>query len=227
MKAIILAAGKWTRLLPITLNKPKSMIKINKKPILEYIIEDVYEKVTELIIIVKYKKEAVISHFWDNYKWTKITYIEQWDKKWTAAALMGIKSDEDVLITYSDTIISKSDMDKIIDFDGNAILANEVENPEKYWIFRVDDKNNMIEIVEKPKKYIWNLANFAFYKLDKDILRYVNEVKISERWEYELTDAINMLAKNKEIQILSIDNDFHDITFPEDIETANKYYLNK
>jgi dTDP-glucose pyrophosphorylase len=45
---------------------------------------------------------------------------------------MGIESDEDVLITYSDTIISKSDMDKIIDFDGNAILANEVENPEKY-----------------------------------------------------------------------------------------------
>lgn len=227
MKAIILAAGSWARLQPITLDKPKSMVEIAWKPILEYIIEDLYERVSEIVIVVKYKKEAVISYFGDEYKWVKISYIEQGDLKWTASALFWIEANEDVIIAYSDTIITKNDMNKIVNNEGNAILANRVENPEKYGIFKVDSEWNMLEVIEKPETYVWNLANFGFYKFDKEILELVKQVKVSKRGEYELTDAINMLCKKQKIKILALEDKFHDITYPEDIEKANNYILNQ
>jgi len=83
MKAIILAAGEGTRLRPFSNTKPKPMIKIFGKPILEHNIEKIYQSVDEIIIVVKYKKEVIQNYFQDNYKGTKITYQEQNEQKGT------------------------------------------------------------------------------------------------------------------------------------------------
>ena len=100
MKAIILAAWEWSRLRPLTNTTPKPMIKIFWKPILEHNIENIYEFVNEIIIIVKYKQEIIKDYFKDNYLWVKITYVEQWDLPWTWWALRWLDIEDDVIILY-------------------------------------------------------------------------------------------------------------------------------
>lgn len=227
MKVIILAAWEWSRLRPLTNTVPKPLIKILGKSIIEHNLENIYEYVSEIILIVKYKKDLVKDTFWNNYKWVKITYKVQWEEKWTWAAIRWIESDEDILILNWDTIFWKDDLKNIILFPWYGVLVSEVENPEKYWIFKVDEDWNIMSMIEKPKKYTWNLASLGLYKFNSKILEYVDQITTSSRWEYELTDAINLFAIKFPLKPLQNKEKIVDITYPWNILDANNYFLNK
>jgi len=227
MKAIILAAWQWTRLKPITNTTPKPLIKIAWKSILEHNIEIIYTKVDEIIIIVKYLKDKIISEFWDNYKWTKVSYIEQWDEKWTWAAIMWLNFDLDTIIMNWDSIFHSSDINALINIKWYWVLVQKVKSPEKYWIFKVDENDNISSIIEKPSKLIWNLASLWAYKFNSKIFEYVNSIEKSPRWEYEITDAINLFVKAFPFKAIEIKHSFIDIWYPWDILDANKYFLDK
>lgn len=223
MKAIILSAWQWTRLKPITNEIPKPMVRILNKPILEYIIENIYSKVDEIIIVVWYKPEAIINYFWDNYKWTKITYHYQVeDKKWTGSAIMwiNIPKDTDIFLMYWDSIFEKEDLAKILDLKWYWCLVKEVTNPEKYWIFKQDENGFAIKIIEKPSEFVWNLASLGVYKFNYEIFELVYKIELSTRWEYELTDALNLFLKNNKFKLEKIEWKFIDITTSEDIGKA-------
>ncbi len=224
MKLIILAAWKWTRLKPFTNTTQKSLIKIFWKTIIEYNLENFYNSVDEIIIVVKYLKEKIVEYLWNNYKWTKITYHIQREKKWTAAALFWIKTNSDVFIIYWDSIFEKKDLDKIIKLKWYGVLVKEVKTPEKYWIFKIDKTNKILEVVEKPKKFIGNLANLWWFKLNSKIFEYIKEIKISQRLEYELTCAISKFAKQNILKAIKIEWEFIDVWSPWDILSANKYF---
>jgi len=227
MKAIILAAGRWTRLKPITNTTPKPLIKIAWKSILEHNLDIIYNKVDEIIIIVKYLKEKIKSEIWNKYKWIKVSYIIQWDDKWTWAAIMWLNFDLDTVIMNWDSIFHKEDINALIDIKWYWVLVQKVEFPEKYWIFKVDENDNISSIIEKPSKFIWNLANLWVYKFNSKIFEYVNNIELSKRWEYEITDAINTFVKNFPFKAIEIKHSFIDIWYPWDILTANKYFLDK
>jgi len=225
MKAIILAAWKWTRLRPFTNTIPKPILKIFWKTILEHNMDAIYDFVDEFIIVVNYKKNEIISKLWDNYKWVKITYHEQIDKKWTWAALMWIDTKDEVLVLYWDSILEREDLVKIIKSTNYGWLVQEVPDPEKYWIYKQDEKWFALEVVEKPLEFIWNLANIWWFRFSPDIFKYVNNLELSKRWEYELTDAINIFIKNNKFELISISKAFIDVWYPWHILEANKYFL--
>jgi len=227
MKAIILAAGRWTRLRPITNTNPKPLIKIAWKSILEHNLDIIYKKVDEVIIVVKYLKEKIIDEIWDNYRWTKISYITQWDEKWTGAAIKWLNFDLDTIIMNWDSIFHKDDINALLDINWYWVLVQKVKSPEKYWIFKVDENNNISNIVEKPSNFIWILANLWVYKFNSKIFEYVNNIELSTRGEYEITDAINLFVKAFPFKAIEINHSFIDIWYPWDIITANKYFLDK
>lgn len=228
MKCIILAAGQWTRLRPITDEIPKPMVKILGKPILEYLIENIYDRVDEIIIVVWYKYEKIVEYFWDNYNWTKITYHHQpKDKKWTWSAIMWLDIKDDVFLLYWDSILYKKDLEKILNLDWYGCLVQEVTDPSKYGIFKQNSNWFAIEIVEKPKELIWNLANLWGFKFSSEIFELVNKISLSSRWEYEITDAINLFLEKHDFKLEKIDWKFIDVGYPEDIERAEKYIIKK
>lgn len=227
MKAIILAAGEWSRLRPLTNTVPKPLIQIFGKSIIEHNIENIYKFVDEIIVVVKFKQELIKKSLWNEYKWIKITYKEQGKDKGTWAAIKWIKSDIDVLIMNWDSIFDKNDLEKLLKFNWYWVLVKKVSNPEKYWIFKIDVDNNIKQIIEKPKENIWNLANLWVYKFDSKILEIVDNIEISSRWEYEITDAINDFVKLFPFKAFEIKWEFIDIWYPWDILTANAYFLNK
>ena len=226
MKAIILAAWEWKRLKPITNTIPKPLIKIFWKPIIEHNLEFIYKYVSEIIIIIEYKWNLIKEYFWTNFKWTNISYKNQWEEKWTWAAIKWINFQEDVIIINWDSIFDKKDLRNLIDFRWYWILVKEVESPERYWIIKISSNKNIEKIIEKPKKFIWNLANLWAYKLNSKIFEYIDMIKSSSRWEYEITDAINIYAKNNSLKAIEIKWKFIDIWYPWDILKANNYFLN-
>jgi len=226
MKAIILAAWEGTRLKPITNTTPKPLIKIVWKTIIEHNLESIYKDVDEIIIVVKYLKEKFPEILWNNYKWTKITYITQADEKGTAAAIKNINISWDFLLLNWDSIFNKWDLEKIINLKWYWALVQETTTPEKYGIFKEKDWK-ALEIIEKPKEFVWNLANLWVYKFNDSIYKIVDSIPLSPRWEYEITDAINQFVRDNEFNLLKINWDFIDIGYPWDILSASSYFLNK
>jgi UDP-N-acetylglucosamine diphosphorylase/glucosamine-1-phosphate N-acetyltransferase len=227
MKAIILAAWEWSRLRPLTNTIPKPLIKIFGKSIIEHNLENIYKYVTEVIIVVKYKEELIKETIWVNYKWVKITYKTQSEEKWTGAAIRWIESDTDIIIMNWDSIFDKKDLEKIIKFNWFWVLVKKVPDPEKYGVFKVDVDWNILKIVEKPETNIWDLANLWVYKFDSKIFEISDNIKISSRGEYEITDAINEFVKLFPFKAFEIEWEFIDIWYPWDILTANAHFLNK
>ncbi len=226
MKTIILAAWRWTRLMPLTKDTQKSMVKVLKKPILEHILENLVPFTKDVTIVTNYKEDCIKNYFKDEFKWIKLTYHTQVDKKWTWAALIWVKTNNDFIVLNWDTIYNHNDLKKLYDLNSYWCLVKKVEDPSKYGIFKKDEDDNAIEIIEKPKKYIWNLANIWVYKFPKSIIDIVWNIKPSKRWEYEITDAINSIVKNKKIKLIEQEWEFIDIWYPEDIEKAEKILTN-
>ena len=223
MKAIILAAWEWTRLRPLTLETPKAMVEVFGKPLLAHNMDKLIAYVEEFIIVVKYKEDTIKLYFWDSYKWIPIRYHTQWEKKWTAGALEWIDIDWDCFVLASDTIFQQDDIDMLASHPGYWVLAKKVENPEKYGIFQTNSDNKLQKVIEKPQDYIWNLASLFYFKVNHSLISDTESIQISARWEYELTDALNIFCAKEQVSVLEITHNYIDITSLEDLNKVHTY----
>lgn len=221
MKAIILAAWKGTRLEPITLKTPKAMVEVYGKPLLAHNMDKLLPYVNKFIIVVKYKQEIITSYFWEEYKGVKVSYHEQGEKKWTGWALLWLELYWELVIAYADALFQQKDIDAVMEEKNYAVLVKKVENPEKYGIFTINERWFAKEVIEKPKIYVWNLANFSFFKVNSSILDFVKQINVSPRWELELTDAINLFIQSNNLKPIILEHNFIDITSIDDLKAAN------
>jgi len=195
MQAVILAAGEGTRLRPLTLTKPKPLIKIANKSILEHNLEQLTGMVDEAIIVIGYKSEMIKESIGDFFKGIKITYVLQEQQLGTGHALFQAEHlvKDKFIAFYGDDLYFRGDMEKLLVHD-YALLAKQVDDIKKFGEVVVD--GHVKEIKEKPQSPKSNLANMGVYFLDKKIFV---DVEKSQRNEYELTDMINVLAKKEKI----------------------------
>ncbi len=227
MKAVILAAWEGSRLRPFTDTIPKPLIKIFWKPIIEYTLDSLAWYVDEFIIVVKYKQSLFRNLFKDKYKNIKITYIEQWEEKWTWAAIKNLNIKWDFLILNWDSIFDDKDLLRLSKLDWYGCLVKKVANPERYWIFKLNKNDEVVEIVEKPENYVWDLANLWVYKVNDKIITYLKDVKLSKRCEIEITEALNTFISKFSFKLKKIKWEFIDVSYPWDILEANSCFLNK
>ena len=222
MDAVILCAGKGTRLMPLTENRPKPMIPIAGKPILEHIINKIENFVDNIYLVVKYKKEIIINYFKNH---PKITFIEQKEIDGTGYAVLMAKNhiNDDFLVINGDVIFD-DDLKDIMHYK-NAMALTEVDNPENFGVVVLDDEDNIIELQEKPKNPKSNLINAGIYKFEKNIFEILENLKPSERGEVELTDAIKELIQNGNIKGIKLNGYWNDIGRPWDLLDANKHLL--
>jgi UDP-N-acetylglucosamine diphosphorylase / glucose-1-phosphate thymidylyltransferase / UDP-N-acetylgalactosamine diphosphorylase / glucosamine-1-phosphate N-acetyltransferase / galactosamine-1-phosphate N-acetyltransferase len=232
-KAVILAAGKGTRMLPLTEKIPKVLVPINGKPFLHYLINNLKGAgFSEFGIIAGYKKEQIEKFIKEN----KINgvIIEQKEQLGTGHALMQAENfsvNEYFVVVNGDNLYSQNDLKKIaIDKNISHIASFHSETPEKYGVLISDEENNLLEIKEKPKEFHGNSVNIGLYKFTPEIFDELKKIKKSARGEYELTDAITLLAKQKKVKVQKIDDYWLDLGSIEDIsgveEKIKKLYLN-
>ncbi len=203
MKAVILAAGRGTRLQPVTLDKSKCMLPIAGKPILEHIINAVKEvKIKDIILIIGYKKDKIKDYFKDGSGiGVNIEYITQEERLGTAHAigLAESRADEKTLVLNGDTIISKRSLEDVLDVkDSTATLGlKRIDDPRSYGVVKLDG-NRVKCIVEKPAEFVSDLANTGIYVFSSKIFDAIKRTRRSKRGEYEITDSIEILVKDGE-----------------------------
>ncbi len=219
MKAIIMAAGKGTRMLPLTENVPKVLVEVNGKPFLYYVLQNLKKAgIREFGIIVGYKKEKIKEFLAENK--IKAKLIEQKEQLGTGHALLQARKfcgRESFLVQGGDNLFSVEDLQAVNVNDNFCyVVGKEVNNPEKYGVLAVNE-NKLTKIVEKPKEFAGNLINTALYKFTAEIWLALDEIKLSERGEYELTDAVTILAKQGKVKVIKIKEYWLDLGCKEDI----------
>ncbi len=223
MKAVILAAGEGQRLRPFTASKPKVMIKVGNKPILRYVVEALRDAgISDIVIVVGYKKDRVMSYFEDGKKFgVKIEYAFQKQQLGTAHAL---RQTEDTLsgsfvVVPGDNIIDSRTI-KCALSERNSIVYKILENVSKYGVLKLKEDGSIEEIVEKPYEKVSYLANTGVYHLDSSVFDYIGD-------ERDLTSVINvMIQDGVAFNAVETEGVWLDIVYPWDIPKVNEMALN-
>ena len=217
MQAVILAAGEGQRLRPFTANKPKVMIKVANRPILEFVVNALRDAgIHDIIMVVGYKRHRIIEYFGDGKNFgVRIKYAIQNQQLGTAHALKHaeslIESDEFIVLAGDNIVDSKS----IQALRKTWSLSYKVSNePTKYGVLITED-DRVKEIVEKPKEPIGNLVNTGIYRFNREIFEWIDD-------KTDLISVINDMIKNGyEFKYVEA-NLWMDIVYPWDIIKVNE-----
>jgi UDP-N-acetylglucosamine diphosphorylase/glucosamine-1-phosphate N-acetyltransferase len=240
MKAVVLAAGEGVRLRPITVTRPKHLIKVGGKSILEHCLEALkLSGVTEVTIVTHYMGESIRQLLSDGEKFgLKITYIEQAEMLGTGNAVSVVEPyiEGDFVLAYGDLLFAPEAVTDIVRlYEAEkpvAVMAVvPVEKPESYGIVEIEKERIIKRIVEKPTagKAPSNLANAGLYVFSKDIFDKIKQTKASIRGEWELTDSLSLLIKDGKTVLASkiAKSDWMDIGRPWDLLEANSWVLKR
>jgi len=181
--------------------------------------------VEEAVIVVGYKKDMIIKKFGNNYLGIKLTYVVQEKQLGTGHALMIAedKIKEKFLVINGDDLYSRKDMLSLAKYD-NCILAKKVNDPSAFGVLVVK-RGKVIDIVEKPKKFISDLINAGMYVFTPEVFQILKKLKKSERGEYEITDAVKELAKKGKMYYEEIKGFWIPVGYPWQILDANENLL--
>lgn len=221
MQAVILAAGKSTRMYPLTLTRPKPLLKVANKTLLEYNLGSLNGIVDEVILVVGYKKNMIKKFIGNKYKNLRIKYVDQKQQLGTSHAVSLVESHikDRFLLLMGDDIYPKDDINECAKYR-YSILTTKVKNPQNFGVI-IQKNKILVDLVEKPKKFISNLISIALYSLDKGIFDYIKKIKKSKRNEFELPDAIKLLSKKQKIHCIN-SKKWLPIVYPSDLLKADK-----
>ena len=225
MHLVIMAAGEWSRMRPLTDNTPKPLLKICGKALIEHNIESIIDEFDDIYMIVKYKQESFPQYFGDTYKWKKIYYIEQsGDIMGTGAAILSLKwhlTGEFVVVSWDD-LYDSTDILQLKNTHGYGALVKQVDNPSDFGIFQLDNSGKVLGIVEKPTDTsLGNLAYIGILKLDSSVFEELSELSLSPRGELEITDLMMRQIERGEFHAIEADGRWITIGYPWDLLKAN------
>lgn len=234
MKAVILAAGKGTRLKPFTSTKQKHLLPVAGRPFLHFLIENLRKAGFEdkdIGIVVGNKKEQIEEFL----KVNKIDarMIEQKEQLGTAHALQHAKDfvgNEDFVVMMGDNLYSSEDMAEISKQKDVCISGAEHARPEQFGALIIED-NYLRGIIEKQKRVESTagpvLVNTGLYKFTPKVFEFLEKLERSDREEFELTDAVSALAKEGPVSVHKAKGYWVDFTYPWHVFDANEFLLNR
>ena len=199
--AVILAAGRGTRMKELTANRPKPLIEINGRPFLDYLLNECRKAgIKRVLLVVGYRKEMIIERYGNQWNGISISYAFQDRLLGTGHALLFAEgfADEFVVMMGDNLYLSQD----IMRMEPYSIGVLEVERPELF--STVEGREFVERIVEKPENPRTNVANVGIYGLDSRIFSYIRQLKPSPRGEIELPEAVDRLAKEEKVRIIRL-----------------------
>jgi UDP-N-acetylglucosamine diphosphorylase / glucose-1-phosphate thymidylyltransferase / UDP-N-acetylgalactosamine diphosphorylase / glucosamine-1-phosphate N-acetyltransferase / galactosamine-1-phosphate N-acetyltransferase len=240
MKAVILAAGKGTRMRELTASVPKPMLKVHGKPILEHIVDGVMQAgIRDFCIITGFQAETIENHFGDGSQWgARISYVRQLVQDGTGKAPELAKpflGEDDFLLTYGDILVKPETYVAMVNrfrsgkFSG-LITVTVGEDVTKGAINFFDPEFCLRQILEKPSaaqvadfrargllkegEPVW--YNAGIYIFGPGLFEFTPRLEKSPRGEYELPDAITaMLQAGHKIAGCKTEGRWVDVRDPE------------
>ncbi len=238
MKAVILAAGEGLRLQPITATRPKHLIVVGGKPILEHCMDTLKTAgIDQVVIVVCYMADAIRQYFSDGESLgLKIEYAEQRAAIGTADAVSVAEPyvKDDFLMVNGDLLFTPNCLKNVIDMHQRekpvaTMSVVPVAKPENYGVIELDNESYVRQIIEKPApgESPTNLANAGIYVFSTEIFGKIKQTSTTSRGELEIPDALSLLLNEKKTvpAVKIAQEDWIDIGRPWDLFDANRWVL--
>lgn len=235
MKAVILAAGEGTRLEPLTEVRPKPMIPIANRPLLEYVVEAVIEAgIDEIVLVVGYKRERIQSYFGDGDDWgVEIQYAHQRKQLGTGHAILQAESliDDRFLVLNGDRIIESSAVTSLTDSEhageGTLMAVTRSDQPSDYGVVDIE-RNRVVAITEKPPRHatVSEVINAGVYAFSPDIFEVVRSTETAGEGELEITAALVRLLEEGTVYPVRYRGRWLDVSHLWDVVGVNASVLN-
>jgi UDP-N-acetylglucosamine diphosphorylase / glucose-1-phosphate thymidylyltransferase / UDP-N-acetylgalactosamine diphosphorylase / glucosamine-1-phosphate N-acetyltransferase / galactosamine-1-phosphate N-acetyltransferase len=231
-KAVILAAGRGSRMRELTQDIPKPMVQVCGRPILSYIVDGLrLGGMGKILLVVGYRKEVVQAHFQDGSAFgVEITYAEQAAQDGTGKAAELAKpfcGSEPFILSYGDILVNPSCYPPLTR-PGDAELMLTVRHADdvsKGGAVYLNDAFEVIDLQEKqnPGQASTRWYNAGIYTFKATIFTYLAGLQKSPRGEYELTDAIRAIAQDgKKVKAVEIKGYWADVRDPQALAEVNE-----
>ena len=231
-RAVLLAAGRGTRMRELTNEIPKPMIEVRGKPVLQHIVEGLRDAaVRKFLIIVGYHADTVRNFFGDGRRHdVTIQYATQTVQDGTGRVVSlarDFTGGSPFVLSYGDILISPENYERIVDLSDDVeaiITVTRGEDVSKGGAVFVNEQMELVDLREKPKPgeptSPW--YNAGLYAFRPSLFEFIEKLKPSPRGEYELTDAIRDLAHSgKKVHALELTGEWADVRDPEILGKLN------
>jgi len=209
-KGIILAGGTGTRMSPLTKAVNKQLLPIYDKPLIYHPLSILMlSGIRDVLIIVNKGQIDQFKKILPNGEnlGIKISYAEQNYPKGLPDAFQIGKNfigKDGVVLILGDNFFYGQSLTKILKGclklnNGAIIILHPVKNPSLYGVAKINKKNKVLKIIEKPKKFVSNLAITGLYFFDNKVINYSKNLKPSKRKEIEMVDLLNRYKKNSKL----------------------------
>lgn len=234
-KVVVSAAGQGTRMLELSKDKSKHLINVGQRPFLAYLLDNIVAAgYTDIMMVVGFR-EDMIREFLKTYdtKGATISLVNQYDvlgpkeKEYgTACPIKCVREwagNDKFISLVGDNFYTVNQLKAMnIDDEFCYVAGVESSTPEKFGVLL--EHNGFLEkIVEKPQEFIGNFINTSLYTFTPDIFDAVFSIEKSPRGEYEITDAISLLAQQKKVKVKKFTDYWMDFGRPDDVEKFSKY----
>lgn len=232
--AVVMAAGRGTRMKELTNELPKALIPVHGKPFIIYLLERIRAAgFTRVILVTGYKQEhfeSAVGHFPNGIEIILVNQFERLGEEQYGTA-MALKAAEPELNTSpfvtlaGDQLYAQQDLLKIRKYPGftHLVGAKESSHPQDFGVLVLDHEGRVQQILEKPESPPSNLVNVSFYRFQPDFFDALHHVERSPRGEYEITDAVNILAKTGNVFVFRMAEPTLHITNPNDVSAAHEF----
>ena len=224
-----MAAGEGKRMRPLTATRPKVMLPLANKPILEHLLIEAREAgIIEFILVVGYCDQQVRDYFGSGDKLgVAIGYSEQRKQLGTADAvrMVASKLDGNFVVMNGDVVINRDDIGSLVNnHKGNTISAIEVNDPSGLGMIELKN-DKVVRIHEKTGRPPSNLANAGLYLFTPDIHDAISRTDKSPRGEYEITDSIQLLIEAGQEMACQVIKEWTDLSYPWNLLAVNEALL--
>ena len=228
MKAVILAAGEGKRMHPLTYTRPKVMLPIANRPIMEHLLVELRTAgIRQFIFVVGHHGETIREYFGDGDRWgIRIEYITQRKQLGTAHALKLVERsvDDRCLLANGDVLVKAVDIQRVLAKDNVSMSLIEMEDTSGLGVLEVSGEK-VVAIHEKVENPPTNLVNAGIYMITREVFAAIDRTRASSRGEYELTDTLQlMLHESHGVDWVRID-EWLDVSYPWDLLDANEILM--
>jgi UDP-N-acetylglucosamine diphosphorylase / glucose-1-phosphate thymidylyltransferase / UDP-N-acetylgalactosamine diphosphorylase / glucosamine-1-phosphate N-acetyltransferase / galactosamine-1-phosphate N-acetyltransferase len=231
-KAVLLAAGRGTRMRELTADLPKPMIEVRGKPVLQYIVEGLRDAgLRQFLVVVGYRADAVQNFLGDGSRYQiDIQYTTQVVQDGTGRVVdlaRDFVGPSPFVLSYGDILVDPANYKRIVDLpeDAEALISvTRGEDVSKGGAVFLNDEFELVDLREKsqPGEPTSPWYNAGIYAFRPSIFEFTAKLKPSPRGEYELTDAIrDLVCSGKKVKALKLTGEWADVRDPETLTKLN------
>ncbi|WP_096389012.1 sugar phosphate nucleotidyltransferase [Halopenitus persicus] len=226
--AVVLAAGEGRRLEPLTNRRPKPMLPVATRPILEYVIDAIRGAgIDRIVLVVGYRQERIRNHFGDGDDWgVDVEYVEQANQLGTGHALLQAEPavGDRFVVLNGDRIVDADVVNRVReatrDGDAPVMTVTDVDQPREYGVVTLDGADRVTGIAEKPEAPVTtSRINAGVYGFTADVFDAIRET--SPTGELALTDTLDRIADENSITAIGYRGRWLDVSYLWDLCRVN------